>query len=1081
MPDNTDHQRGVFDAVDSKQDFVRLEEETLAWWEAEGVVKAYLERNAKSPKRYSFFDGPITANNAMGVHHAWGRFYKDAFHRFRNMQGYRQRFQNGFDGQGLWVEVEVEKSKGFKSKRDIETYGIARFVNDCKQRVRDFADVITRQSQRLAYFMDWDNSYHTMSDANNYAIWEFLQHCHRKGWLYEGRDVMPWCPRCATGLSQHEIVTDGYREVEHLSLYVTFPLIDASGADTGEHLLLWTTTPWTLPANVFASVNTDLTYVKVRNTWDTAAGGETRVLWLTKNRLSVLKGSHEVLEERSGADLLGWRYRGPFDELEVNRDEVRASHRILAWDGANDQEGTGIVHSAPSAGPDDYQLGKEAGMPLTAVLDEEGRYFPGYGELSGRFAGDARDDIVAALRAAGALYRTERYKHRYPFCWRCSTELVYRLVSEWFISMDGLRQPMMDATNEMRWTPAFGRERELDWLRNMGDWMVSKKRYWGLALPIFKCAEEGCGAVEVIGSRDELKQRAIAGWDEFEGNSPHRPWLDGVRIACPKCSKPVARIRDVGNPWLDAGIIPFSTLSRDPASPEHIDQWYPANWFSESFPGQFRNWFYSLIAMSVALTGKRPADAVFSYALMRDENGQEMHKSRGNAILFEAAAADIGVDVMRWLFARQDLATNINFGPRLCSEVRRQFIIPLWNVYSFFVTYANLDGWTLSKFEQGFANQTDEMDRWITAELDAAIGEVTGLMEDWRIDLAVLKIERFVDRLSNWYVRRSRRRFWKGGDDADKLSAYATLYHCLVTLSRLLAPFTPFVAESIHRNLVAQRRADAPASVHLTDWPAPAQAPDEALLGRMEAVVRLVELGRRARGRAKVKVRQPLRRALYRAATPAETEMLDNSPELTAIVADELNIKGVERIGDEMLAKLNRVTLIPKFAKLGPKHGSAAQRIKQLLAAGDADAHLRWERELAEGGEADIGGGFKLAPEDVDIQRDDVPGYTVVNEGGYTLALYTELDDELRNEGLARELVHQIQNMRRQQGLEISDRIALTIAAPPELRAALEPHREYICDETLATEFGWNEPASGSAEVVLEQHRAQVALKRVDG
>ena len=663
----------MFEHVSAKVDFVQMERDVMKWWEEQDILEKYLHANDDSPRTFSFIDGPITANNPMGVHHAWGRTYKDVFQRYKTMRGFKQRYQNGFDGQGLWIEVEVEKELKLNDKREIEDFGIDRFVELCKERVRRFAAKQTEQSVRLGYWMQWDNSYHTMSDENNYTIWHFLKVCHERGWVYEGTDVMPWCPRCGTGLSEHEIVTEGYQEIVHPGLYVRFPLI---GRDN-EALLVWTTTPWTLAANTAAYVHPELTYAKART-----ENGE--VLYLLKSRLSELKAGHEVLEEMPGAALAGLRYKGPFDELPVQQGVDR---RVVAWKEVSESEGTGIVHCAPGAGKEDFKLSKQEGLDVIAPLDDFGAFVDGFDWLSGKSVFEVNDLIYDSLRQKGVLYRLEQYTHRYPVCWRCGTELVFRLVDEWFISMGELRSMIADVARKVTWIPSFGLERELDWLRNMDDWMISKKRYWGLALPIFKCE---CGHFEVIGSETELAKRAVEGMEQLEGHSPHRPWIDAVRIECGKCGQRVARIKDVGNPWLDAGIVPFSTLGYR-HDRDYWREWFPGDLITESFPGQFRNWFYSLLTMSTVLEGVEPTRAIHSYALMRDEKGAEMHKSKGNAIWFEDAAERMGADAMRWVYCLHNPATNLNFGFGVADEARRRFMITLWNVYSFFVTYANID------------------------------------------------------------------------------------------------------------------------------------------------------------------------------------------------------------------------------------------------------------------------------------------------------------------------------------------------------------------------------------------------------
>jgi len=1044
-----------FDSVDPKVDFVANEEAILKWWEENDIPARYRKLNDDKDKNFSFIDGPITANNAMGVHHAWGRTYKDLFLRFRNMQGYKQRFQNGFDGQGLWIEVEVEKEMGFKSKRDIEAFGIGKFVEACRARVDQFAERISSQSKRLGYFMDWDNSYHTKSSENNYTIWHFLKTCADKGWIYKGRDVMPWCPRCGTGLSQHEIVTEGYQEITHESPYLKFPLIDEG--HEGENLLVWTTTPWTLAANVAAAVNPEYTYAKVEDRGS--------VIYFSKSLVESLKRDHvltedaKVIGEVKGSELVGLRYKAPFDELPA-QDEVRDQHRVLAWDEVGEDEGTGIVHTAPGAGAEDFRLGNDNGLTPIAPLDQNGIYIDGFGEFTGKAAADVKDMVFASLEKKGLLVRVNKYTHRYPVCWRCGTELVFRLVDEWFINMDEIRPKMVKATNEMKWSPEFGKARELDWLKNMQDWMISKKRYYGLALPIYAC---DCGHFDVIGSQEELKERAVEGWDEFEasGASPHRPWVDGVKIACSDCGETVKRVADVGNAWLDAGIVPFSTIGYK-SDPDYWKEWFPADWISESFPGQFRNWFYSLIVMAAVLEDSVPAKQVFAYALMRDENGEEMHKSKGNAIWFEDAADKMGVDVMRWTFSRHNPASNMSFGFKAGDEVRRQFVIPLWNIYSFFTTYANLDGWTpadcVIPASFGFTKDGEknayeswtmpadegfsELDRWILSELNQLIAKMTDNLENWQLPYAAGGVEQFVEDLSNWYVRRSRRRFWKTEGDKDKNAAYSTLYTCLSTLSRLLAPFTPFIADIMYRNLVADRVDDAPNSVHLTSWPkANESCVDEDVMNQTRLAIRLASLGRSARAQSRLKVRQPLGEFVAEVRHDWEHFVL---AKIENVLKEELNVKAVRDAAD--MGGLLGFEIKPNLRLLGPKYGKQMGEIRNALQAADADEIAR----TSEAGETISVGGFELEPGEVLIERVALENYAVATDAGYAGAVLTVVSDELKAEGTAREVVRVIQNLRKSSGLEISDRINLWISCSADTTGALMTHADYIAEETLA-------------------------------
>jgi isoleucyl-tRNA synthetase len=574
-------------------------------------------------------------------------------------------------------------------------------------------------------------SYFTFSNENNYLIWSFLAECHKRGWLYKGHDSMPWCARCGTGISQHEM-TEGYADREDPGLTIKLPLVDRPG----EALLVWTTTPWTLTSNVAAAVGADLRYVKIRQ------GDE--LFWLGRGTLKHAPvGDFQVVEEKLGRELDGWRYSGPLDELPAVQAAFEATdgkpayeHRVVVWDQVGEEEGTGIVHIAPGCGAEDFQLGKSLGLPMIAPLDENGVVLPGFGPYSGRDVRDVAEPILETLKHKHRFYRLETITHRYPHCWRCGTGLVFRVVDEWYISMGpvydkprdqltaaevdaSLRYQIMEVIEGIKWIPGFGYERELDWLINMHDWMISKKRYWGLALPIYDC--EACGTVNVVGGREELEERATEGWDEFEGHTPHRPYVDAVKIRCSGCGAPVSRIRDVGNPWLDAGIVPFSTMHFR-SDPDYWKQWFPADFVTESFPGQFRNWFYSLLAMSTVLRREAPFKTLFGYALVFGEDGRQMHKSWGNAIEFDEAAERIGVDVMRWMFANARPEDNILFGWQAADDARRRLLV-LWNVYSFFVTYARLAAWEPSATAPAISER-GPLDRWILARVARLAGAV---------------------------------------------------------------------------------------------------------------------------------------------------------------------------------------------------------------------------------------------------------------------------------------------------------------------------------------------------------------------
>ena len=1072
----------MFSPVGADVDFPALERDILAFWREHHAFDRLVEKNRGKPS-WSFIDGPITANGPMGVHHAWGRTYKDLFNRFKAMQGHELRFQQGFDCQGLWVEVEVEKEKGFASKRDIEAFGIDNFVEACKERVRRFAAMQTDQSIRLGYWMDWNNSYFTMADENNYAIWLFLKRCHERGLIYRGIDSMPWCPRCSTGISHHEIATEGYDDIEHTSMYVKLPLNERQG----ESLLIWTTTPWTLPANVAAEVHPELTYARVRQGDD--------ILILAKGTItSAIVGTFEILDEIAGSELVGLTYRGPFDDLPINVDlGVAQAHTVIAGEDVSESEGTGIVHIAPGCGDIDFQLGKKYGLPVVAPIDEFARYYPGFGDLTGEYAPDVAPVIAAKMRSGGFLYRVLPYTHRYPRCWRCQTELVFRVVDEWFISMDGpkadeaharvagneqapLRDQIADVVRKIEWHPSWGLERELDWLRNMGDWMISKKRYWGLALPIWTCDDSSCDWWDVVGGDDELKARATAGWEAFDGHTPHRPWIDGVHVACGKCGGQASRIPDVGNPWLDAGIVSFSTLGYR-HDKEYWRKWFPADFITESFPGQFRNWFYSLLVMSTVLENTEPFRAVLGYALLRDETGREMHKSWGNAIEFNMAAERIGASVMRWLFASANTESNLNFGFGVADQVKRRLLV-LWNVYAFFCNYARLDGFVPGAQPVPVAQRSD-LDRWIVSELHVLVGEVTRRYEDFDSRSAAYRIDAFVDDLSTWYLRRGRSRFWKNEADTDKLAAYATLWEVLETLARLLAPSMPFLAESMYQNLVRSTDPGAPVSVHLTDWPtADASLIDDALRSAMSTTRHVVGLARAARSKAKVKVRQPLPALVVRARDRAERESVAS---LVAQVEEELNVKSVRfATADEVLVSYR---VKPNFRALGPRFGpmvNAVARAIQALDGATVEAAQRRGEPVTVAIDGDL---IEVPTDGYDVEVVDAEGFAVVEENGTLVALDVTLTRDLILEGLARELTHRVNGMRKDAGYNLEDRIAMRYDATGDAAEVLARFSASVAAEVLATSVAAGTPSLGDGAyrqvLAVDGHEVTVAIERV--
>jgi len=1126
-----------FEKVETQNvDFPAFERSILRFWDEHGIFSKLRAKIAGKPK-WSFLDGPITANNPMGVHHAWGRTYKDAFNRYFAMTGHDLRYQNGFDCQGLWVEVEVEKELGLKSKRDIESLvpgdreaSVAKFVQLCKDRVNKFARVQTEQSIRLGYWMDWDRSdadwakspderksYFTMSERNNYTIWSFLKKCHEQGLIYRGYDVMPWCGRCGVGISEQEM-KEGYKTIEHRACFVKFPLRDKPG----ENLLVWTTTPWTLTSNVGAAVNPELTYLAVKlkgeiyyvskgafklNRMESggdddsgeaetavSAGKKSKREWI--EGVPHLKSIEQLFKEKAGKEgfdivgevkgeaLLGRPYVGPFDDLPAQQHpygypaEVArivqergwagpvtpaAAHRVVS--GGNDvseDEGTGIVHTAPGCGQIDFQWGKDNGLPPVAPIGDDGCFYPGFGPLTGMNAVDpaTAETVFEELKKKDRLFAIERYVHRYPHCWRCKTELLYRLVDEWFINMgprhseEGFRGEVMKVVKQVRFLPESinGQARERDWLWNMGDWMISKKRFWGLALPIW--VDEATGDFEVIGGREELKARAVEGWDQFEGNTPHRPWVDRVKIRNPKTGNLMSRIPDVGNPWLDAGIVAFSTLPPD---------WYPADFITESFPGQFRNWFYALLTMSTMMSGgKPPFKTLFGFALVRDEHGKEMHKSAGNSIEFNAAAEELGADAMRWLYCRHNPATNLNFGPRTVHETRAKFHIKLWNCYAFFCNYARLDGFDPTVPQVPVQDRLD-IDRWILSDLQGLIRTARDSFERYDVMSFCLEAERFVDdRLSNWYVRRNRDRFWSKNTELDsagkydKLAAYQTLYTVLVTLAKLIAPVVPFLAETMWQNL---RTESVEESVHLCDYPmADDSLIDHELSQDMNALLRLVSLGSAARNAAKQKVRQPLAELRVCPGSDADRRAVARFSDQ---LREELNVKVVsvhDLAAGPMLHIVVRLNKKSANAKLGPKIKDAEAALAALDAAALTD-------ELRKAGRFTLLG-VELDATDFAIEYLAPAGWVGVADRGTQVMLDTRISPELKAEGLARDVIRLVQDARKEAGLDVADPIELAITTESaELAAALAAHRDAIAGETQAVRWHESLPNEGSFSV----------------
>jgi len=1006
----------MFRSLPRVPDQPAIELDVLAWWEEDGTFDKLRELNRGGPI-WSFFDGPVTANKGLAIHTAWGRTLKDVFQRYKALRGYDQRYQNGFDCQGLWIEVGVERELGLNSKREIEEYGLAEFARKCREKVVWSANELTRGSKRLGQWMDWGNDYFTFSDTNIEYIWRFLERMHEQGYLYLGHRSTEWCPRCGTSISAHELV-GSYEDRTDPSLFVRLPLLDRPG----ESLAVWTTTPWTLPANVAAAVNPDAEYGR-------RADGE----WWAVARAP----DAEFVERGPGADLVGLRYEGPFDHLPAAGE---VEHRVIPWEDVSLEEGTGIVHIAPGCGAEDFELSRVHDLPVLMPVDEAGRFSTGYGWLHGLSTVEAAEQIVVDLGERGKLISAGEIEHRFPFCWRCHTPLIFRIADDWFIAVDELRPKLIEANATVAWTPEYFGKRMEDWLRNMGDWNISRRRYFGLPLPIYPC---GCGHTTVVGSRARLEELATAGLEQLE--ELHRPWVDEVTIRCEACgNEEVRRIPEVGDVWLDAGIVPLSTLGWDNPEwvehgyatgasaglsgahlPDHAywERWFPADWVSE-MREQIRLWFYSQLFMSVALVGRAPFRSVLGYEKMLDERGQEMHGSWGNMIDAEDAFARMGADVMRWQFCAQPPDRNLLFGYGPAKEIKKR-LLTLWNSVRFLVDYGNIEGFAprlTDLDETPLGEGSRPLDRWLVARTQGYVAEATQALENQLTHRLIESFEAFVDDVSNWYIRRSRRRFWDGDE-----AAFRALWYALVQGVRGIAPVMPFLAEHLWRNLVAEACEGAPESVFLAGWPHPGE-PDEALLEEIREVRAIVELGHRARGSAEIKLRQPLRTLVVEGASRAGAHAEE--------IGEELRVKSV---AFEPIAGAT-VRAKPNLKLLGPKLGPQLPAIRAALAEG------RFEQ--LPGGSVRVDGN-ELGPEEVFVERAAPEGWTLAEEGQLAVALDVRLDDELELEGRVYDLVHAVNTMRKEQGLALTDRIVLTLPDGGDL----ERFHDWVKSETLAVEI----------------------------
>ncbi len=1024
-----------FKSVSPKLDVTAMEEAVLKMWKREDVFKKTVERRQGAPE-YVFYEGPPTANGKPGVHHVLARAFKDMFPRYKIMRGYRVSRRGGWDTHGLPVEIEVEKRHGFKNKQDIEAYGVAKFNAECRKSAFDYIQDWERLTDRIAFWVDLETAYVTFTNDYIESVWNILKNFWDRDLLYKGYKVVPYCPRCGTTLSDHEVAL-GYDEATDPSVFVRMPLADKP--DTS--LLVWTTTPWTLPGNVAVAAHPDVEYVTVER----AVNGKKEKLILAKPLLEkVFRGEEvKIVDAFKGRKLKGQKYLPLFTFLPPDK----PAHYVVLGDFVTTEDGTGLVHMAPAFGAEDMQAALEFDLPVLMTVLPDGTFIPEVTPWRGVFVKDADPMIIRDLDDRGLLFRAESYTHTYPFCWRCKTPLLYYARDAWYIRTSRFKERMVELNKTIHWTPDHIRDGRFgNWLENNIDWALSRERYWGTPLPVWEC--EDCKDRECVGSVDELSKFAGRDLNELD---LHRPYVDEIAWDCKKCGGRMQRVPDLIDVWFDSGSMPYAQWHYPFENQEKFKQQFPADFICEAVD-QTRGWFYSLHAISSLLMDSVSFKNVICLGLILDGEGRKMSKSLGNIVDPWDVLKVHGADAFRWyLYTATPPGQERRFSPELVGSVVRDFTLLLWNVYSFFVTYANLDKW---KPEAQANLRYSSLDQWLLSELNVLVREVTAGYEEYEVTRATRPIQEFVEKLSTWYLRRSRRRFWKSESDSDKQAAYSTLYAALVTVAKLLAPAMPFLADELYQNLVRSADADAPESIHLARWPeTDVSRIDETLNRDMATVMKLVSLGHSARQKANRKVRQPLSEAAFSVGNVSERKAVEAFAEL---IADELNVKRVRLLDSSTEAVAHTIKPLPK--QLGQKYGNRFPAIQKAILAMDAESAAR---TLMDGSPLKVEAGgetFEVLDDEVEVKAVAKEGFAVAEEGAYVAALVTELTPELVREGLAREFVRRAQDLRKSAELDVADRIRMFVVASEGLKAAVEEHRDYVTSETLTVDLQFMPP-----------------------
>jgi isoleucyl-tRNA synthetase len=1030
-------------SVDTRASFPELEEQVLARWRERDVFAESVRRREGAPS-WGFYEGPPTANGPPGTHHVLSRVFKDIFPRYRTMCGYYVERKGGWDCHGLPVELAVEAEIGSTSKDDIERYGIAKFNARCRELVLSHVEDWNRLTERIGFWIDLNDAYRTLDPDYVESVWWALKQIHARGLLFEKFKVVPYCPRCGTALSSHELgQPDVYRDVVDPSVYVRLPVTEAHGPlHAGDELVVWTTTPWTLVSNAAVAVDPELTYVRAR-----AGDGPVQVVAEALVERVFGEGA-EILDRFPGAQLEGARYEPPFHFI-AGSEYGERGHTVLLGDFVTAHDGTGLVHTAIAFGEEDFRLGEQYGLNVINPVRPDGTYDDRIGPYAGRWVKDADADLIEDLRARGRLLRAETLEHSYPHCWRCHTPLLYYAKPSWYIATSQIKDRLLASNETVNWYPGHVKHGRFgNWLEGNVDWALSRERYWGTPLPVWRCAD---GHVHVIGSLAEVQD--LSG---IELSDPHRPFVDDVTFPCAECGQTMSRVAEVIDVWFDSGSMPFAQYHSPQQGTEAFERRFPADFVCEALD-QTRGWFYSLLAVSTLLFDQSPYRNVVCLGLILDDEGRKMSKSLGNAVEPWEVINRYGADALRWyFFTSKQPWDGYRFSLETIGEAVRQFLLQLWNTYAFYVLYANAN----EVAPVAIADvELTELDRWALSRLQATVEVVRERMDDFDATVAGRAIATFVDEISNWYVRRSRRRFWEGDP-----AAFATLRECVLTVAKLLAPFCPFIADEIYDNLDGSEH-----SVHLCEFPVAGER-DPELESSMAVARETVRLGLAARGQAKLKVRQPLHEAVV-VATGFEREAIERTAD---VIREELNVRELRLVSDA--DELVQVEIKPNYRTLGPRFGKQMPLVAAAVAgldAAHASARLRDGASVA----ITIGGqDHELSADDVLIAMQPLEGYELEREGSHAVALELGIDDDLRDEGWAREVVHAVQGARRDAGLEITDRIELTLDGDGALLDAARTRQSYIADETLAVRVSYESLDGGVEPVRIDGLELRVAV-----